>query len=143
MLSVNDFFCLPPFRREARGHSIRHSVLPSVRPSVLYMQLLLQLYADSFKTLQTFRSWSEYKVNRYWVAMQLLLPFYADSFETVQVFRSCFENVHIVEYNPHFIFCHFLHKMNLVIFSANRYWVSCVCNSSYSFLRFLLNIKGV
>ena len=27
------YFCPPPFRRKAEGHSFRHSVLPSFRPS--------------------------------------------------------------------------------------------------------------
>ena len=38
-------------------------------------------------------------------------------------------------YNPHIIFCHFFYNMNLAIFSAevNRFYVSCVCNFSYSF----------
>ena len=41
----------------------------------------------------------------------------------------------LFRYHPQIIFCHFFHKMNLVIFPAevNRYFVSCVCNSSYSF----------
>ena len=35
-------------------------------------------------------------------------------------------------HNPQFIFCHFFHKMNLVIFVAkvNRYKVSCVLSCS-------------
>ena len=56
------FYCPPPFRRKAEGHSFRHSVLPSVLPSfrppnivgTLCAQLLLQFYADSFETLQMF-----------------------------------------------------------------------------------------
>ena len=60
-------YCPPPFRRKAEGYSFRLSVRPSVSPSVfppkvlctLCAQLLLQLYADSFETLQMFLSWSE------------------------------------------------------------------------------------
>ena len=67
--------------------------------------------------------------------MQVLLQVHSDSFEILQVFRSWSEDVHIYGYNPQIIFCHFFYKMNLVIFPAevNRYKVSCVCNSSYSF----------
>ena len=68
---VKSFYCPPPFRRKAEGHSFRHSVLPSVLPSVfpsfrppnvvgtLCAQLLLQFCADSFETSQMFLSWSE------------------------------------------------------------------------------------
>ena len=51
------FYCPPPFRRKAEGHSFRHSVLPSFRPPNIVGTLcaqLLQFYADSFKTLQMF-----------------------------------------------------------------------------------------
>ena len=58
LISFLFFFCPPPFRRKAEGHSFRHSVLPSFRPpnivGTLCAQLLLQFYADSFETLQMF-----------------------------------------------------------------------------------------
>ena len=47
--------------------------------------------------------------------MHLLLQFYADLFETLghglKMYILC-------GHNPQIIFCHFFHKMNLVIFAA-------------------------
>ena len=91
---------------------------------ILCWQLLQQFHADSFETLQVFRSWSEDvhlvqynnpqitfcnffhklkivifegKLNiKGILCWQLLLQFYADSFETLQVFRSWSEDVHLV-----------------------------------------------
>ena len=56
-----DNYCSSPFRRNARGHSIRHSILTSSLQvvGILCMQLLLHFYADYFETLQVFRPWSE------------------------------------------------------------------------------------
>ena len=48
--------------------------------------------------------------------MQLLLQFYSDSCETLLVFRAWSEDVHIVWISCSDYFCHFFHKMNLVIF---------------------------
>ena len=50
--------------------------------------------------------------------MHLLLQFNADSFEILLVFRSWSEDVHISVALSSGYFCHFFHKMNLVIFAA-------------------------
>ena len=127
------------FRRKARGHSIRHSILPSFRPSssskYLVYRLLLQFNADSFETLQMFRSWSgdvHYclyiilklflslflqielshflaKVNRYEVSLYAthshFMPIFF--FKTSQVFRSCSGDVHYCLDIILKLFCHF------------------------------------
>ena len=77
--------------------------------------------------------------------LQLLLQFYAAYFETLQVFRSWFEDVHIIWIiilRLFFFFYFFFHEMNLVMFptKVNRYSVSCVCNSTYSFMPIPLQI---
>ena len=45
-------------------------------------------------------------------------------------------------HNPQIIFCHFFHKMTLVIVAAKmkRYKASCVWNSSYSFIPIALKL---
>ena len=64
------FYCPPPFRRKAEGHSFWLSVLPSVLPS-------------PYRSVCT-------------LCAQLLLQFYSDSFETLQMSSSCFGDVHVV-----------------------------------------------
>ena len=50
---------------------------------------------------------------------QLLLQFYANSFETLQMFFVMVWRYALwFGHSPQIIFCHFFHKLNLVIFSA-------------------------
>ena len=82
---------------------------------VLCMQLLLQLYSDSFDTLQVLWSWFEY-VHIVWI-------YSSDYF--------CFV----------LLFLYFFHKMNFIIFSSqNELIQSILCNSSYSLMLFVLKL---
>ena len=78
------------------------------------------------------------KINRYWVSCVGISSY---SFMLIALkhnrclghgLKMCISNGH----NPLIMFRHFCHKMNVVIFAAkiNRYWVSCVGISSYSFM---------
>ena len=81
---VDRYFCPPPFRRKAEGHSFWLSVRPSVRPS--FRPSVLPSVLPSFRP----------PIGVCTLCAQLLLQFYSDSFETLQMSSSCFEDVHVV-----------------------------------------------
>ena len=76
LINLCVFYCPPPFRRKAEGHSFWLSVRPSVHPS----------FRPSFRP----------PIGVCTLCAQLLLQFYSDSFETLQMSSSCFEDVHVV-----------------------------------------------
>ena len=110
-----EIFLSPTLRRKARGHSFR---LPSFRPPSSSRCLV---YATPATVLLQFL----WDLN--WCLGHRL--------------KMCI----LFGYHAQIIFCHFFHKMYLVIFPAvvNRYYVPCVCNSSYSLLWFLWNFTCV
>ena len=64
--------------------------------------------------------------------MQLLLQFHADSVETLKFLRSWSDICILFGYNPYF--CHFFHKMNLVVFLARVKDTRCPPTDLCSFL---------
>ena len=78
------------------------------------------------------------------LCVQLLLEFNTDSLETLLIFEHALKICILFGYNPQINFCYFFHDLNsifgILTMKVNGQWVSCVRNSSYSFMLILLKL---